>query len=143
MVSVSLDFSLFVQIFNILVLTLVLNQFLYKPLRRILNERQVLFDSYRELADVAKKQLEDGDEEMTKRRTEALAEGVETMKELKTAGQTREREILAIAQETSAKRLEEARTRLAQESTTAREALAIEANILAKDLAERLLGRQV
>jgi F-type H+-transporting ATPase subunit b len=143
MVSVSLDVSLFIQIINFLLLALALNLFLYKPLRKILQEREILFDSYREMSDVAKKQLEDGEEEKTRRRAEALAEGLEAMKSLKAAGQEREKEILASAQEISAKRLEESRTRLAQESARVREALSEEAKTLAKSLAGQLLGRQV
>ncbi|MDR1577415.1 MAG: ATP synthase F0 subunit B [Deltaproteobacteria bacterium] len=142
MVSVNPDISLFIQILNFLVLMLVLNLFLFKPLRKILNERATLFEGYRQMADVAKKQLEDGEDEKNRRRSEALVEGAETMNNLRLVGQEREREILASAQEASARRLEESRARLTQESAQARIALAAEAKTLAVDLAGRLLGRQ-
>ncbi|MDR1608750.1 MAG: ATP synthase F0 subunit B [Deltaproteobacteria bacterium] len=143
MVSVGLDISLFIQILNILVLMLVLNLFLFKPLRKILNERATLFESYRELADVAKKQLEDGEEEKEKKRAQALTEGQENINTLRAAGQEREKEILASAQDASARRLEESRSRLAEETAQAKIALELEAKNLAADLASRLLGRQI
>jgi F-type H+-transporting ATPase subunit b len=141
MVSVSLDFSLFIQMINFLVLMLVLNLFLYKPIRKILHERETLFESYRQLGDVAKKQLEDGEEEKNRSRELALTEGLETLKSLRSAGREREKEILAEAQESSLNRLEEARARLAKETATVRESLAQEAKVLATDIASRLLSR--
>ncbi|MDR2142294.1 MAG: ATP synthase F0 subunit B [Deltaproteobacteria bacterium] len=143
MVSVSLDISLFIQILNFLVLTLVLNLFLFKPLRKILQERETLFESFRQLADVAKKQLEDGEEEMTRRRAEALSHGLETMNGLKAVGQEREREILTTAHDDSARRLEEARTNLAQQTAQVRVELSEETKKLASGLASQLLGRQL
>ncbi|MDR1870987.1 MAG: ATP synthase F0 subunit B [Deltaproteobacteria bacterium] len=143
MVSVSLDISLFIQILNFLVLMLVLNLFLYKPLRKILHERETLFESYREMADVAKKQLEDGEEEKARSKEEALTVGLETLKGLRSAGREREKEILAEAQESSLQRLEEARARLAKETATVRSSLEGEAQTLATDLASQLLGRPV
>jgi F-type H+-transporting ATPase subunit b len=143
MVSVAIDISLFIQIINFFVLVFMLNLFLYKPLRKMLQERETLFESYRELSDVATKQLEDGEEEKARRRAESLSAGLETMGELKAAGQAREKEILASAQEAAAKRLEESRARLAQESGQARLVLEAEAQKLAADLASQFLGRQI
>ncbi|MDR1084304.1 MAG: ATP synthase F0 subunit B [Deltaproteobacteria bacterium] len=143
MVSVALDISLFVQILNFLVLMFVLNLFLYKPLRKILQERESLFESFRHLSDVAKKQLEDGEAEKARRRSEILMEGVQTMNSLKEAGQERERVILANAQEESGRRLEGARQTLRQETAEARQILEQEARKLASDMAGQLLGRQL
>jgi F-type H+-transporting ATPase subunit b len=143
MVSVALDISLFVQILNFLVLMLVLDLFLYKPLRKILQERETLFESFRHMSDVAKKQLEDGEAEKNRRRTEVLMEGVQTMNSLKVAGQDREKEILADAQAESARRLEDNRSRLSQEADQVRLILADDAQKLARDMASQLMGRQL
>jgi F-type H+-transporting ATPase subunit b len=143
MVSVALDISLFIQIFNFLVLMLVLNLFLYKPLRKILQERESLFESFRQMSDSAKKQLDGGEAEKDRRKSELLLEGLQTMNDLKAAGQLREQEILANAQSESARRLEDSRSRLAQETDQTRLTLQQEARKLASDMAGQLLGRQL
>ncbi|MDR0355518.1 MAG: ATP synthase F0 subunit B [Deltaproteobacteria bacterium] len=141
MVSMSFDWSVLVQIVNFLILLFVLNKILYKPLNKMMDSRRDLMSSLQCSADVSKEQLAEASAQQERLRVEVLQEGVGVHRTLKEEGQAKELEILAKAQQESAGKLEEARQAIAKDLAAAREQLKLEAEVLADELVDKLLGR--
>ena len=143
MVSISLDGSLVVQLVNFFLLILALNYFLYQPIRKILAERRELFDSLKEKAAKAKAEIENGESEKARLNAESIRQGLNLKNELTAKGLDQEKSILADAQEKAARQTSEARTRLQQSLSQAKAALTAESQIIAREMAEKVLGRKL
>ncbi|MDR1164501.1 MAG: hypothetical protein LBO66_01265 [Deltaproteobacteria bacterium] len=143
MVSVALDWTLIVQLFNFLVLMVILNAFLYKPILKILKERESKFEGLKEEAQGFKDSLADGEKEKTASRARMLQEGVAAQSALKSDGQAQEKALLAEAQSVAAQKIEEARARTRAESAAAQAELSGQAAALAREIASKLLGREI
>ncbi|MDR1109404.1 MAG: ATP synthase F0 subunit B [Deltaproteobacteria bacterium] len=141
MVNISFDWTVLVQIANFLVLMLALNLILYKPLRRLMDSRRELMETLKGNADVARQQLAEGEAQQERFRGEVLQQGVGLHGRLKEEGQAREQEILSGSQLEAARRLDEARQAMSRAVEAARQDLRAQAQVLANELALKLLGR--
>jgi F-type H+-transporting ATPase subunit b len=141
MVSVSFDWSLLVQIINFILLMLVLNAFLYKPILKIIKKREDLFDTFRQRATSAKNEIEESEIEQKKFKTKVFVEGVKIQTDLKSEGQEKEKQILSKAQADSADRLETARQKLSAQVDSTKKTLEAEAQNIAREMAGKILGR--
>ena len=141
MVSISLDISFLVQMANVLLLMVFLNLFLFKPLREILGERAALFARLKSKADAAKSEIENGEMEKARLNAESLRQALSLKSDLAGQGREKERSLLAEAQEKAALQINESRARLRQSAAAARTALMAETKNLARDMAEKILGR--
>jgi F-type H+-transporting ATPase subunit b len=140
---VDLNFTLFIQLANFLVLILVLNRILYRPLLRVLEERRQKTEGLRARAAEVE---ENGDEIMAtyevdiaaargegrarinQRAAEAEAEGAQVVEAAKGAAQQETDAVLAA--------LQERRQRFSEE-------MASEVPALARQIAAKVLGRAV
>jgi F-type H+-transporting ATPase subunit b len=142
-VVIQLDYTLLIQMANFLVLLLILNKFLYKPILNLLDERRRrLEDSEKLVSDLKEKtsrQWEQYEAELQRARISALAE----REKLKAEGSEAERKLLEEAREQASKLMHEARRRLDEESQKAREVLKAQAQTLGLEMAEKILGRQL
>lgn len=143
MVSIDLDFSLWIQLVNFLLLIVALNCLLYRPILKILAERRELFDRLKDKASKAKTALESGEAEKERLNAESLRQGLRLKHDLTAGGSEREKAILAEAQEKAAGQVSEARAKLQQSAAAAREALARETTEIAREMASKILGRQL
>ena len=141
MVSVSLDISLLVQIINILLLMFCLNQFLYRPLRAILRERAALLARLKDRACAAKNEIENGEAEKSRLNAESLRQALRLKNDLTAKSRIEGQGLLAEAQEKATRQISESRARLQQSAAAARTALAAETKTLAREMAEKILGR--
>jgi F-type H+-transporting ATPase subunit b len=142
-VVIQLDYTLLIQMANFLVLLLILNKFLYKPILNLLDERRRrLEDSEKLVSDLKEKtsrQWEQYEAELQRARISALAE----REKLKAEGSEAERKLLEEARDQASKLMHEARRRLDEESQKAREVLKAQAQTLGLEMAEKILGRQL
>ncbi len=143
MVSISLDYSLLVQLANFLLLIAALNYFLYKPIRNILAERRELFNRLKDKATRAKSELESGEAEKARLNAESIRQALNLKNEITAKSQVQEKNILAEAQEQAARQLKDGRAKLAQSASAARAALTQETQAIAKEMAEKILGRAI
>ncbi len=143
MVKISLDMSLWVQVFNVLLLMFCLNHFLFKPLRKILRERAELLARLRERAAVAKTEIASGEEEKARLKAESLRQAMSLKNDLTVKSRAQSQHLLAEAQEKALSQVNESRARLKQSTAAARTALTAEIQNLARDMAEKLLGRSL
>ena len=143
MVSIQLDSSFIIQLINFLLLILVLNYLLYRPIRRILAERKALFGSLKEKAQAAQELIDKGEAEKVRLTTENLRLGLDAKNAMKEISQKEEKALLTKANEDAAKSLEAARAKIQAESQAARQRLEEESKIIAWEMAGKILGRSL
>ena len=143
MVSINLDFSLVVQMVNFLLLLVVMNHFLYRPIRKMLDERKALFDRLKEKAAKAKAEIENGEAEKARLNAESLRQGLGLKNEFVAKGQEQEKSILTEANELAQRQINDGRAKLTQSLNAARESLKKDVEGIAKEMAEKILGRGI
>lgn len=140
---IQLDYTLLIQMANFLILLLILNKFIYKPILNLLDQRRKrLEDSEKLVADLKERtsrQWEQYEAELQGARISAATE----RERLKAEGSEAERKLLEQAREKAAKLMHDARVRIDEESRKAREVLKDQAQILGLEMAEKILGRKL
>lgn len=140
---IELNLAFFIQLINFGILVLVLNIFLYKPLRRILSERNKTINDARDKASAVDAEVQAKMEQYETRLREAKNEaGNRRAETLKTA-QAEETAILEKARKEAAESLSTIRSKVATEASTARELLKTQAEALSGDICEKILGRSL
>jgi F-type H+-transporting ATPase subunit b len=124
----------------VIVLTLVLNQFLFKPLRAIIDERQRRSEEARGKLEEAQATQAQRLDEIEARLREARREAHETREQALRAGRARRDELMGEARQQAHALVEEAR---ASDIEVARKDLETEARRLSEMITERVLGRPV
>jgi F-type H+-transporting ATPase subunit b len=140
---VNIDNSLFIQIFNFLILLWILNLILYKPIRKILAERKQRIEGY--LKDIKElgKQIDEEQEEITRLSNEARRMGFERKEALKQQGRKEEERILSELSAQMETKIGEMKEQIATDVAEARKTLKGQLDAFARELAVKILGRQV
>ncbi len=139
----NIDGTLIIQIVNFLILLLILNFILFRPIRRVLarrademNSRQKTIDDYQEQAEKNEKGIEEGV-------VQARKEGYIEKEALKTQGLEGEREILQEAGGGVEQKLNAAKKEIESKIAVAREALEGQIASFSDELAQKILGRSI
>lgn len=136
------DLSVVWVIFFVLLLTFVLNRLLFKPLLRVMEERQRAVTSARELAERSAHEARRATAEFDRKTGEARADLYRQMDEMR---RTALEERAAIMNQTRAEAESEisaASATLQAEADEARRRLSVDAEALGSAVAERILGRK-
>ena len=136
------DLSVVWVIFFVLLLTFVLNRLLFKPLLRVMEERQRAVTSARDLAERSAHEAKRATAEFDRKTGEARAELYRQMDEMR---RTALEERAAIMNQTRAEAESEiaaASATLQAEADEARRRLSVDAETLGAAVAERILGRK-
>jgi F-type H+-transporting ATPase subunit b len=128
---------------NFGILVLVLNMFLYKPIRKVLADRRQIIDSAREKTVSVDAEVQVKMEQYEARLHAAKAEaGAHRAESLKLA-QVEEAAVLEKARKQASDSLASIRERVAREAGEARELLKKQAEVLSGDICEKILGRNL
>jgi F-type H+-transporting ATPase subunit b len=127
----------------VIFLMLVLNQFLFKPLRRIIDERERRTKEARGELDEAGAVQAQRLDEIESRLKEARREAYDIRDAAQRAGRAQRDERMAEARHEAHKIVERARDEIAADLEVARKDLEAEAERLSQMIAEQLLGRPV
>lgn len=138
---ISIDWTLGLQFINFVVLMLALNVILYRPLRRVMQQRKETVDgSYRKA-----KSLEGAiDEKMAhyqEQLQQAKLKGNQEKNELRSQAHAEEGAILSAARATATDYMDSIKVKVASEADRARQALKAETEALAGQIASKVLGR--
>lgn len=140
---IQVNASLIIQVVNFLILLVVLNRFLYRPLLAALEGRSAAIRQQLAEAQAARegaqRQLADFEERLRAGRAEAQ---VLRERALREAAETRERLTVEARQE-AARLLEAAQSQIAQEVRRAKTELRTEVGTLAVQIAERLIRKSL
>ena len=140
---ISLDWTLGLQFVNFIILLIVLNKMLYRPLLKVLAERREAIDgSHARAKDLAA----DIDEKM-QRYQQQLSDAKKVANAergaLKKAAGEEEAALLAEAQGKASARMLSIKAKVAEEAVAASKTLKSEAKTLAGQIASKVLGREL
>lgn len=138
---ISLNFTLFIQMGMFLVLMLILNRFVFKPMAALLAEREKRIKDPGSDAKGMDSEIEKMHLQYEATMNDARLKGVEERNRLRKEGAEREQELVKGAYKASEEALSDVKEKIERELGAARESLKKEAASLSVDAAEKLLGR--
>jgi F-type H+-transporting ATPase subunit b len=140
---IELNLAFFVQLINFGILVLVLNIFLYKPIRKVLADRRQVIDSAREKAVSVDEEVQAKMSQYEARLREAKTEAGTIRAEALKQAQLEESALLEKARQEASGSLASIRDRVAKEAADARVLLRKQAELLSGDICEKILGRSL
>lgn len=140
---INLNATLIVQLVNFLLLMFLLDRLLFRPMARVLDERRQRTEGRRQRAAQVSAEAESIWAEYQQRIQEAKAEADAARTRLIRDGEAERQKILDAAAEQADKTVAEIRARVRAEAEEARRALRAEAQVIAGQMAQRILGRSV
>ena len=140
---IELNYAFFVQVVNFGILVLVLNMFLYKPIRRVLADRRQVVDGARDKAAAVDLEVQDKMALYEVRLRDAKAEATGRRAESLKQEQVEETAVLEKARTAATASLGTIRDRVAKEAADARVLLKQQAELLSGDICEKILGRSL
>jgi F-type H+-transporting ATPase subunit b len=137
------DWTLFVQMGNFILLILILNAILYKPIRQILIERKKKIQGYKEGIETLQQDASESEQSFQAGISEARGQGVQEKEALKQAGQEEEKRVVDEINRKAQAELEAVCAQIAKDAEDARRGLEKEIGIFSGTIAEKILGRAV
>lgn len=138
---IKIDWTIFLQAGNFLLLLFVLNLLLYRPLRDLLNRRRATIDGGHSRARELDAQITEKMTRYQEQLQQAKLQGNTEKAALRSAAAREEAEILAAAHATATSHLQSIKGRVRAEADAARGALQAETEALAAQVATKVLGR--
>jgi F-type H+-transporting ATPase subunit b len=140
---INIDLSFVIQLINFLVLLAVLNILLYKPIRKVLAERQGKITDAKSRAEAVDQDVQAKMAEYEARLREMKSGAADERGLLVKEAQAEEATILEAARKEASEALSAIKTRVAKEAADARTILQEQAKILSVDICEKVLGRSL
>lgn len=140
---ISLDYTLLIQIIGFFILLIVLNQFLYKPVQRILKEREEKIEGSMKKAAQTDKEIAEGIIAYERKLKEAAVKGNEERARIRQEGVEKEKAALEAARAEAYKELSIIRNEIEASKKSAIAGLGVEARSLARDIADKVLEKNV
>ena len=140
---ISVDFTLFVQMANFILLVFILNTVLYKPIRKILIERKKKIQGYEEDIESVLKDASESEQAFQEKISEARHEGVEKKEALKQSGLEEEKQLISEMNKKAQAELEAVRSQIVKDAQDARQALKKDVKAFSGAIAQKILGRAV
>ena len=136
------DLSVFVVIGLVLVLSVVLDRVLLRPVTRVMHEREAAIRSARELAETSRARAQAAADELEAKTRDARAEVYRQMEEKRRAALERRAALVADTRGEIERVGREAAERIKHQAQTAKARLEREVDALAGTIVERVLGRK-
>ena len=140
---VNIDGSVFIQIANFIFLIIVLNLVLYKPIRKVLIQRQEKITGLEKGIETAEKEAEDQNQAYALGLKEARIKGKEEKDALLDAAAEEERAIINKINEKAQADLTAVRGKIAADVEGVKDALMKDIDTFAKAIGKKILGRAV
>jgi F-type H+-transporting ATPase subunit b len=138
---INLDLTFVVQIINFLILMMVLNVVLYRPIRKAIAERAATVDAARRRAESVDSEVQDKVAQYEARLKEAKGKAGEERNVLRAEALAEEAAALDAARREADGTLASVREAVAREAAEARTVLQEQARVLSRDICEKVLGR--
>jgi F-type H+-transporting ATPase subunit b len=140
---IDIDLAFVFQLINFLVLLAVLNVLLYKPIRKVIAERQGKIADARSRAEGVDQDVQAKMAEYEARLKEMKSGAADERAALIKEAQAEETTILESARKEASETLAAIKSRVAQEAADARVILQEQAKVLSVDICEKVLGRSL
>lgn len=136
------DLSVLWVIFFLLVLTIVLDRLLFRPIQRVIKQREDAARSARELADRSAREAAAATAEFERKTAAARAEVYREMDDVRRAALDARGQILAQTRAEAEQQVAAATAQLQADAEEAKRRLTADAEALGTAAAERILGRK-
>lgn len=140
---INIDITLFIQMVNFFILLFIMNMILYRPIRRLVAQRNQHIGEQEELIAQADADALAAGQEFDDKIQGARSLGRQKVQELKEAAYQYEKDLLQRAGEQAAVQVEEMRNKVQKDIGAAREQLRSQVQAFALDLAQKILGRSI
>ena len=140
---IDIDKTLLIQIINFLVLLIVLNFILFKPIRKVMQEREQGISSAFGDAKAAQDRMQSLLENYNTSLAETKQKAATAYNTMYQKGLDAQRDMIAAERARAGEALDKARAEIAAASTAARADLRKEAERLSQEITSKLLGRAV
>lgn len=140
---IELNLSFVFQVINFLLLLLILNVFLFKPIRKVLSDRESELTGAREKAAAVDKDVAEKMAAYESRLKEIKGKGFEEREAMKKEAAAEEARLLEAARTEAGTTLSTIKQKIAQEAAAARTALQEQAKGLSLEICEKVLGRSL
>ena len=135
--------SIIIQILNFLILLFLLNLIVYRPIRGILGKRKEEMDLSSSATDEWMRKIEKYSAEIEENIDSTRKEGLKERTNLRDKGLSTEKELLQVAYSQVEEALGKAKNEIKQKINNARDSLQDEIDSFSRELAEKLLGRNL
>ncbi len=140
---IDINVSLLIQLVNFIVLLVVLNFILFKPIRQIMQEREQGISSAFGDAKIAQERMQSLLEQYNASLADAKQKSMTAYNTIYQQGLDVQRDMIAAERAKAGEALDKARAEIAVASDTARADLRTEAERLSQEITSKLLGRAV
>jgi F-type H+-transporting ATPase subunit b len=140
---ISVDWTLGLQFVNFIILLIILNKLLYRPLMNIIAERREAIEGSHARAKSLEADIEDKMQRYQEQLSEAKKAANEERNKLKKAANEEETKILSEAQGKATARLQAIKAQVGEEAAAASKTLKDESELLAGQIATKILGREL
>lgn len=143
MISIIPDWSVFIQVVNFLLVIIILNHFLFRPIRGIIQERKEKIEGFEsEIEQISSKADERG-QEIESRLTVMRREGFDQKEIVKEQGLDDEKRIIDRAKDQAEEAMRRITAQITEEVGAAREELRADLEAFSLELAQKVLGRSL
>ena len=140
---ITINFTLLVQLANFLILLVVLNFLLFKPILRVLDERERLVKESTEIKERLTALADEGVASYEKQLMDAKQQAMGVRTNARSEVMDEFRKQVLKAKESSLQELDDAREKITAEAEGTRRILMDEAETLAGEIAGKLMGRSL
>jgi F-type H+-transporting ATPase subunit b len=140
---IDINSSLLIQLVNFIVLLIVLDVILFKPIRKIMKDREQKISSAFSDAKAAQERMQNLLEQYNGSLAEAKQKATNQYNSLYQQGLDAQRDLIAAERSQGSELLDKARSEITAASAAARDDLRKEAERLSQDISAKLLGRAV
>ena len=140
---IDINITLFIQMANVLVLVFLMNLVLYRPIRKLVAQRNQFMTDKQNVIDRADKESAEALREFEGTIQTARVKGRQKVQEMKELAYQQEKDLLQKSAEESAKQLAGIRQTIKAEIGRARKQLRAQIQAFSLDLAQKILGRSI
>ncbi|MEA3545768.1 MAG: ATP synthase F0 subunit B [Thermodesulfobacteriota bacterium] len=140
---ISVDWTLGLQFLNFIILLIILNKLLYRPLLKVLEQRREKIEGSYARAKGLETDIDEKMQRYQQQLSDAKILANEERNKLKKAAEVEEATLLSEAQEKATNRLRAIKTQVAGEAEEASKILKSEAKSLAEQITAKILGREL
>ncbi len=140
---ITIDASIWFQIIGMLILIVVLNSLLYKPIRQMLQERESKMAAIKEEAERFERNADQLLENFNAKLASARSQGMKKREELKAQAREEEKALIEESTKEASEKKQELLSQLTAQIEAARAELKAQAEAFAMEIAQKLLGRAI
>jgi len=140
---ITIDITVLIQIINILILIVVMNAVLYKPVRTVLTKRKEKLAELANSIETFKKNAELRREEINRKLNDARSKAKEEIEKARSAAQATTAESLAQVRQEATSNKTAQLDEIKKQFTDAQQQLSGQVDSFASDMAAKILGRSI